>query len=103
MVTGACFPGVEAGWQSPGVAVWLWRVQHCHHPLLLSRSHCLPAAPQWRLRCGKHPGWKVRAFCQGSVCILPLLWQTSVVESESFLSGVCLHFASLVANICGGK
>ena len=26
-----------------------------------------------------------------------------MVESESFLSGVCLHFASLVANICGGQ
>ena len=65
------------------------------------------------LSCGKHLGWKVRAFCQGSVYVLlvlclPFLWQTSGVESESFLLGVCLHFACLVsaflvANIRGGK
>ena len=76
-VFGLCFAGFEVGWQSCGVAVWLWRFQHRHHSLLLACTHCLPAASQWGLRCGQHPWWKVS--------FLLLLF-----------SGIYVSFASLV-------
>ena len=38
-----------------------------------------------------------------STSMVSTLWQTSGVESERFLSGVCLRFAFLVANVWGGK